>query len=347
MTPRRLKRCEHGALSPREPRSIAIVTPAPPGSSAGNRVSARRYARMFRALGHRTRILTDWDGAPADVLVVLHGRRSSGALQRARRQDPELPVVLVLTGTDVYGHPARSRSLERALDAADRIVGLQSHSVGMLPVRWRRKSRVILQSYDGPRLTWHAAVGRPRFLVLGHLRAEKDPFRAALAARKLPPSSRARVLHAGKALSPALEQRARRESRTNSRYLWLGELPRARALKRLSNSTALVHTSRIEGGPSVFSEALALGVPILASRIPASTAILGPRHPGLFTTGRQDELASLMLRVERDPRFAARLAACSRRLAPEVTPARELRAWQKLLSQALLAQRKRAQRVAP
>lgn len=315
-----------------ESRSIAIVTPAAPGSRAGNRVSALRYARLFRDLGHRVRVLTDWDGAHADLLVVLHGRRGARSLLRAREQFPRLPIVLVLTGTDVYGHGTRGRGFERALAAADRIVGLQSHSLGTLPSRWRRKARTILQSYDGPRRIWRAP-RHAQFLVLGHLRAEKDPFRAALAVRRLGPESRARVLHAGKALNPAMAARARRESRTNPRYEWLGELPRARALRRLAASTALVHSSRIEGGPSVFSEAIALGVPILASRIPAATAILGPRHPGLFETGCHEELARLMLRVERDPRFLARLAACSRGLAWKVELERERRGWRQLLAQ--------------
>src|SRR5687767_1791907 len=144
--------------------TIAMVTPAPPGSRAGNRISALRYARLWRGLGHRTRILTRWDGAPCDVLVVLNGHRGALSVLRARKQRPDLPIVVVLTGTDVYEHLAGGRRLARALEAADRIVGLQSDSVRILPSRWRRKARTILQSYGGPRLRWKPAHGKLELL---------------------------------------------------------------------------------------------------------------------------------------------------------------------------------------
>ena len=44
---------------------------------------------------------------------------------------------------------------------------------------------------------------------MGHLRPVKDPFRTALAARLLPPSSRVRVLHLGAALSEEMAEQAR------------------------------------------------------------------------------------------------------------------------------------------
>ncbi|HTF90793.1 MAG TPA: glycosyltransferase [Planctomycetota bacterium] len=315
-----------------EPRlTVAIVTPAPRGSLSGNRISALRYARIFRALGARVRVLEAWDEKGADLLVVLHARRGARSVLEARSQLPELPIVVVLTGTDVYRSRGPGGNMERALEAADAIVGLQSDSVNSLPRNLRRKARTILQSYDGPRPARSVARSRFDVLVLGHLRPEKDPFRAAMAARRLPPESRLRVLHAGKALSAAMARRAARESASNPRYQWLGELSRAKALAKLASARALVHTSRFEGGPGVFSEALALGVPILSSRIGASESIFGARHPGLFRYGSTAELEALMRRIEVEPRFLARLAAWSRRLAPRVAPGRELRAWRRLL----------------
>jgi putative glycosyltransferase (TIGR04348 family) len=322
--------------------TIAIVTPAQRGSRSGNRISAERYARLFCALGQRVRVLDAWDHKPADVLVVLNATRSARSLLAARVQYPKLAIILVLTGTDVYGRRARGRGFERVIEAADCIVGLQAHTVDQLAPRRRARARTILQSYDGPKLEWRAPVRAPVFLVLGHLRREKDPLRAALAARLLPESSKVSVQHAGKALSAHLGRRARRESERNPRYTWLGELTRARALRKLSRSTALVLSSRIEGGPGVISEALGLGVPVLASRIPSSVAILGARHPGLFDVERQDQLAALMLRIEREPRFLESLAAHSRRLRPKVDPARESLAWQRCLRAALLAARRRS-----
>ena len=47
--------------------------------------------------------------------------------------------------------------------------------------------------------------------MIGHLRAVKDPFRTALAARSLPDSSKMRVLQVGGAMTAAMAKRARRE----------------------------------------------------------------------------------------------------------------------------------------
>ncbi len=324
--------------------SIAIVTPAARGSLAGNRVSALRYARLLRGLGCKVRVLGEWRGERADLLIALNAQRSSPAVLRARKARPSMPIVVVVTGTDVYRHLGSSRRMSRALEISDRIVGLQSDSVRVLPRRFAAKARAILQSYDGPLLERRSVGPHFDFLVLGHLRPEKDPFRAALAARGLPLNSRIRVRHAGKALSPAMEQRARKESAANPRYQWIGAVPRRAALGLLARSEALILSSRIEGGPGVFSEALALGVPILASRIAASESILSPRHPGLFTLGSTAELAALMRRVELSPRFRSRLAAASRKLAPRFEPAREQRAWRILLAELLGASRFSASR---
>ena len=329
------------ALGPGVPRnaSIAIVTPAARGSLSGNRVSALRYARLLRGLGCKPRVLDEWRGEKADLLIVLNAQRCSASVLRARKARPGMPIVVVVTGTDVYCHLGTSRRMSQALEIADRVVGLQSDSVRVLPVRFAAKSRAILQSYDGPRFKRRTSAAHFDFLVLGHLRPEKDPFRAALAARRLPANSRVRVRHAGKALSPAMEKRAQKESAANPRYRWIGALPRRAALEMLAKAQALILSSRIEGGPGVFSEALALGVPILASRIPASESILSPRHPGLFTLGSTAELAALMRRVELEPRFCARLATASRKLAPRFEPAREQRAWRTLLGELLAVQR--------
>jgi glycosyltransferase involved in cell wall biosynthesis len=152
-----------------------------------------------------------------------------------------------------------------------------------------------------------------------------------MAARLLPPVSRVRVLHAGAALDPDLDQRARSEESSNPRYRWLGEMPRWRALRVMARSRLLVITSRSEGGANVLSEALASGVPVLSSRIPGSTGLLGGDYPGLFAVGDTHGLAALFERAEADAEFRGDLTTWCRRLAPLVEPARERKAWRDLL----------------
>jgi len=316
----------------RAPLRIAIVTPAPPRSRQGNRVTALRWARILRRLGHRARLSSDYDGREADLLVALHARRSAPAVERFAARHPGRPVVVALTGTDLYRDLGRSRRARIALERAARIVVLQPRALTELPERLHSRTRVIFQSVRAGR-RGRAARGRFDVCVLGHLRAVKDPFRAALAARLLPPESRVRVVQAGGALEPGMERRARAEEARNRRYRYRGEIERPRALALLARSRLLVLSSRLEGGANVLSEAIALGVPVLASAIPGSIGILGEDYPGLFPCGDTRRLSALLGRAESDPGFYRELARRCRRLRALVDPARELRSWKNLLAE--------------
>ena len=78
--------------------------------------------------------------------------------------------------------------------------------------------------------------------VVGNLRAEKDPFRCALAARSLPSTSRIRITHAGKAQSKEFAGRARTLATAEPRYRWLGEVPGWRVRRLLSRAHLLVQS---------------------------------------------------------------------------------------------------------
>jgi putative glycosyltransferase (TIGR04348 family) len=310
---------------------ILLVTPAPPRSRTGNGVTAARWARILRSLGHRVAVAARYQGQACDLLIALHARRSAASIARFRRERPGAPLVVAMTGTDLYRDLRRSRRARSAVRMASRVVVLQPLGLRALPASARRKARVILQSAVGPR-----GRVRPRgrvfeVCVLAHLRSVKDPFRAAQAARRLPAASRVRVRHLGGALETSMARRARREEAENPRYRWLGSVPRARALRILARSRLLVLSSRLEGGANVVSEALAASVPVLATRIPGSVGILGPRYPGYFPVGDTPALAALLGRAERDRAFYRRLREGCRHRRHLVAPARERAAWRRLL----------------
>jgi glycosyltransferase involved in cell wall biosynthesis len=89
----------------------------------------------------------------------------------------------------------------------------------------------------------------------------------------------------------------------------------------------------MEGGANVISEAVVEGVPVLASHIPGSVGLLGPPYPGYFPVGDTEALARLLHRAETDAAYYARLRRWCSRLAPRFTPAREQRAWRRLLGE--------------
>jgi putative glycosyltransferase (TIGR04348 family) len=305
---------------------------------------------LLRQLGHRVRVRQEYGGEHADLLIALHARRSFAAIDGFRRAQPDCPIVLALTGTDLYEEIHTDPLARQALEWASRLVVLQPLAVEELPSHLRARARVVYQSCEAsPRLNRRSKatirttptgnprsnILHPRFsfdvCVLGHLRAVKDPFQTALAARLLPASSRIQVLHAGAALSPEMDKQAQAEEAVNPRYRWLGDLPRWKALRLLARSRLLVLTSLMEGGANTISEAIAVGVPVLSSRIPGSVGLLGGDYPGYFPVGNTAALAALLTRAETDAKFYKRLRVSCRRLRPLFRPARERESWRRLL----------------
>lgn len=312
---------------------IEIACPAPPGSRTGNRVTAERWQRLLRELGHSVRILHDGAVGSGDLLVALHATRSAAAIERFRGRTPEAPMVVALAGTDLYADLRRAPEAWRALADAFRVVVLHPLAVADLPGELREKARVILQSAVASRV----AVRRSRrffdVAVVAHLRAVKDPFRAEEAVRSVPPRSRLRVVHVGGVLERGLDREARQRAGANPRYVWLGERPGWETRQRIARSRLLVLSSRSEGGANVVSEAVAAGVPVLATRIPCAVGLLDEGYPGLFPVGDTTRLRALLLRAEQEPAFLRRLAAWCGSRRPLFTPARERRAWKELLAE--------------
>jgi putative glycosyltransferase (TIGR04348 family) len=319
---------------------IGIITPAPARSHFGNRITALRWARILRRLGHRVSISQQYDNKKLDLMIALHARRSYSSIKRFRRQHRDSPIIVALTGTDVYRDIHTSRRAQQSLQLVDRIVVLQPRALRELDSSARRKARLIYQSVENirglrnsGRKSSRSSSGGFDVSVIGHLRPVKDPFRAALAARLLPPSSEIRIMHIGGAMTKEMKKRARHEERINPRYRWLGDLSRAHALRALAQSHLCIVSSRMEGGANVLSEAIVLSVPILASRIDGNVGILGADYPGLFAVGDTRRLAQLLVRAETDSRFLDDLRTRAEKLASLFNPKREERAWFDLIDE--------------
>ncbi|MEK6284353.1 MAG: selenoneine biosynthesis selenosugar synthase SenB [Acidobacteriota bacterium] len=311
---------------------IGIVTPAPARSRYGNRVTAIRWSRILRKLGHRVSIHQTYNGEHLDLLIALHARRSFVSIDRFHRKHPDSPIIVALTGTDLYRDLNVGLRAQKSLDLATRIVVLQPKALEELSGSWRGKTRVIFQSVAKQTATLRSTRGF-NVCVIGHLRPVKDPFRAAMAARLLPASSRLRVLQVGGAMTERAATRAREEERVNPRYRWLGELPPWRVRRVLAGCRVCVLSSRVEGGANALGEAMVAGVPVLASRIRGSVGILGENYPGYFEAGDTDGLVALLTRAEADSKFLRKLREHCEKLASLFDPGREEVAWAKLLDE--------------
>jgi putative glycosyltransferase (TIGR04348 family) len=279
-------------------------------------------------------VRTDWKGERCDLLIALHAKRSHESVAHYRAAHPRGWLAVVLTGTDLYRDLPDSAEARRSLALADRIIVLQDQAPRLLEPRLRRKTRVVFQSADSS--VRHDPPPRGlRVAVIGHLREEKDPFRAAAALARLPRDSGVEVLQLGAALGPGMTGEAKRWMARESRYRWLGSQPHARALAWLAKSHLLVVSSRMEGGANVIAEAARIGTPVLASRVSGNVGMLGRRYPGYFPPGDERSLAKLLHQAASNADFRSRLRgalrARRRLFAPAAERAALLRALAPLL----------------
>ena len=311
---------------------ISLVTPAPKGSRSGNRATAVRWASHLRAIGHRVRLGESYEREDGDLLVAVHAWRSAESIARFRDRFPRRPIVVLLAGTDIYSFQRSDpATTHRSMEIADRLVGLHALVHRDIPARFRKKLEIIYQSARPA--ARRAPLARTfEVCVVGHLREEKDPLRAALAARRLPPVSRIRVMHLGRAVNGEWAARARAEIAANPRYRWFGELAHGRVRHMMSRARLMVLSSRMEGGANVVSEAICAGLPILASRISGTVGLLGADYQGYFPVENERTLARLLARAESDPEYLKILEKQCRARAPLFRPAHEREAWRRLIA---------------
>ncbi|HSM21051.1 MAG TPA: selenoneine biosynthesis selenosugar synthase SenB [Rubrivivax sp.] len=308
-------------------KEIVIVTPALASANNGNWQTAWRWAR-FLGGDYRVHITDAWapgrPGADAALMIALHARRSAASVAAWHAAHPQRPLVLVLTGTDLYRDIDTDADAQRSLALAQRLVVLNEAGPARLPPALRGRVTVCLQSAT-PRRARPKTMRRLRALMVGHLREEKQPGTYFDAARAL--ASRHDILfdHIGDGLDPVLAAEARALAAQQPLYRWLGALPHGATRGRIAAAHVLVHPSRMEGGAHVVTEAVVSATPVLASRIDGNVGLLGPGYDGFFEPGDTAGLVTLLQRVRDDPSMLSHLAAQCAQRAPLFDPARERR----------------------
>ncbi|MEM7784981.1 MAG: glycosyltransferase, partial [Planctomycetota bacterium] len=223
----------------------------------------------------------------------MHARKSADSIQRFSKQFPDRPRLVVLTGTDLHQDiPRRSPPALKSLILATWLIFLEPQGINCVPKSVRDKSDVIFQSAEPVDQKLVPLDKYFEVTLVGHLRQQKDPFLAVKALQMLPKSSKVRILHIGKALSDSFQKCAIRWTKENAKYVWLGERTHLQTQRLLARSQLTLLTSKVEGAPSVVSEAVVNGVPILATRIPAILGTLGADYPGLFEVGDAEQLGN-------------------------------------------------------
>ena len=301
--------------------SLVIVTPALREANNGNWQTAQRWARILRG-DYRVRLAAGWQVGDEALMIALHARRSAAAVAAWRQQRGKAPLMLVLTGTDLYRDINHDPAAQRSLALADRLWVLNELGLDSLPLALRSKARVCLQSCP-TRQPQPKPMRHLRALMVGHLREEKSPQTYFDAALQLAQRHDILLDHVGGALDPALAEQARQLARDQPHYRWLGTLPHAATRARIAAATLLVHPSRMEGGAHVVMEAITSGTPVLASRIDGNLGLLGLDYPGIFEPGDAAGLVRLLQQARDDATMLPGLAAACAARAPLFAPERE------------------------
>jgi putative glycosyltransferase (TIGR04348 family) len=290
--------------------SIVIVTPALADANNGNWQTARRWAQMLQS-AYRVHLVAQWAGGDEALMIALHARRSAASMRAWRATHPRRPLLLTLTGTDLYRDIDTDTSAQQSLALADALVVLNELGAQRLPAALRARCHVLLQSCPARRAL-NKTPRHLRALMVGHLRDEKDPRTYFRAAQRLAGRSDIRLDHIGAALDPALGAEATALAAAQPNYRWLGERPHAATRARIQAAHVLVHPSRMEGGAHVVIEAIRSGTPVLGSQIAGNLGLLGAGYPGTFAAGDDAALATLLARARDDPDM---LPAMQRQLA--------------------------------
>jgi putative glycosyltransferase (TIGR04348 family) len=293
-------------------------------------MTALRWQGFLEELGYSVEVTESWSGGSAGVLIALHAYRSHQSILQFKKKFPSRPIVLILTGTDLYRDMQSHSEVLQSMEMADQLIVLQSSALDSIPPSLCYKAQVIYQSVE---IDLPDPITKEDFLVsiIGHLREEKDPFCVARSLPLLPADSKINVRHLGQAMSSQMEDLARNFNATLDRYQWIGNVSHVDALRMLSQSRLMIISSRMEGGAHVVSEAIALGIPVIASDIPGNRGLLGEDYPAYYPVGDESALANLLYRSETIPTFYASLQKHIDLRRELIKPAREKQSIQEMV----------------
>lgn len=304
-----------------KPVKAVLVSPAMAEANNGNWHTAHRWAQFLS--GHcDIALLLKWPmplpAAPKiaqrdpQLMIALHARRSAASIHAWAAAWPHKPLVVVLTGTDLYRDIQTDADAQQSLALATHLVVLQEAGLAALPVQWRSKTLVIYQSAAALK---PALKSQRKFkaLMVGHLRDEKDPLtfmRAAVQTRR----TNIFFDQIGSPLDASIATAAQSTAEQTPHYRWLGGLPRAATRQHIKRAHVLVNCSKMEGGAHVILEAVQSGTPVLASFIDGNVGMLGAGYGGYFELGNHAQLAELIQRCAAEPAFLLLLQSqCAQR----------------------------------
>ena len=240
-----------------------------------------------------------------------------------------VPYVISLRGGDVPGlvpsidwihrilAPVRQAVLRNAIAVVANAKGLQQLSCASDPI----PVQVIPNGVDTVTFFPAAATredGAFRVLAVGRLQDQKNN---AFAMRSLA-ASRARISQRleyhivgdGPLRSDLLKQAE--DLGLGEQVVWHGWVPRERLPGIYRSCDCLLHPTLYEGMPNVVLEAMAMGLPVIASNVSGNDDLVRHGQTGLICAlGDEAEFSNALTKLAGDPRLCERLGSRARRIA--------------------------------
>jgi glycosyltransferase involved in cell wall biosynthesis len=271
------------------------------------RANARRFARAgVRALLARSR---------PDVVVADYAWPASAAAERLVAAG--IPCVVNGRGSDVLqvaGEAGLGSELRAHLLAAgywcavsedlvarmDELAGSRS---GVLVPNGVDSELFCIRERAACRAELAIAATDPLVLVVGHLIERKDPLLALAVFAELQKSlPKARIAFVGRGPLEGELEVAARERGLAERVQLVGEADPQRLALWYGAANVLLLTSRREGRPNVVLEALASGLPVVATEAGGTAELLRGVDGSLSASRAPADIAALVLSELRSPR---------------------------------------------
>ncbi len=261
-------------------------------------------------------------------------------------QRMKVPSIAVLVGNDVNKYlfsPEKTAMCVSGLKNADRIVGLSSDLIeiadALEPIA--QKSTVIFNSVEIPEKEWTSreregrpfrvgaagifkyAKGLPYLFKAVARASESRPVQLALAGELRP---------AEKGVFETMAARAGIEHAID----FDGPLPPEDIPGWLVGLDTFALPSVSEGCPNILMEAMACGLPCVASRVGAVSDLMEPGVSGLVVPpGDSEALAAAFTEIIENPQAAATMGNRARAHMAEFSSEREFQAWNQLYAELL------------
>jgi glycosyltransferase involved in cell wall biosynthesis len=257
-----------------------------------------------------------------DALWIVGSAMAYESLPRIRERFPRIHVVDLLFNT--IGHAARNRRYSKLIDmnlVENDEVRRWLLSSGETGKRVRLVSSGIdLERYKpalrSRRMAESVGIGADTFIAgfSGRLSEEKAPLAFLNLARRFADSDDVAFVMTGAGPMEGEVRRSLASFSPAGRVHFLGMVPEVRDW--LACYDVLVVPSDIDGRPTVVLEALAMGIPVVASAVGGLPELIQDGETGfLCPAGDEAAFANAIARLRADPVLHAKMRAAARRFA--------------------------------